>query len=163
MCSRSCTRVFSEPTYGLKVSFVYVYKTRLLLYKATTLQKGSLKGSFEGLWKILDKSLRILKDPWKELCEDPYEDLCNILWGADCKYCSFAWNCWCKNDHNFFLLKLQLSLIETCSILDPVVQRLISANPGLNFNQGMFNSLLKSLFRKICYSFSRASNLQIAD
>ena len=82
---------------------------------------------------------------------------------ADCKYCSFAWNCWCKNDHNFFLLKLQLSLIETCSILDPVVQRLISANPGLNFNQGMFNSLLKSLFRKICYSFSRASNLQIAD
>ena len=37
MCSRSCTRVFSEPTYGLKVSFVYVYKTRLLLYKATTL------------------------------------------------------------------------------------------------------------------------------
>ena len=32
-----CTRVFSEPTYGLKVSFVYVYKTRLLLYKATTL------------------------------------------------------------------------------------------------------------------------------
>ena len=38
MCSRSCTRVFSEPTYGLKVSFVYVYKTRLLLYKATTLQ-----------------------------------------------------------------------------------------------------------------------------
>ena len=39
MCSRSCTRVFSEPTYGLKVSFVYVYKTRLLLYKATTLQQ----------------------------------------------------------------------------------------------------------------------------
>ena len=39
MCSRSCTRVFSEPTYGLKVSFVYVYKTRLLLYKATTLQE----------------------------------------------------------------------------------------------------------------------------
>ena len=38
MCSRSCTRVFSEPTYGLKVSFVYVYKTRLLLHKATTLQ-----------------------------------------------------------------------------------------------------------------------------
>ena len=38
MCSRSCTRVFSEPTYGLKVSFVYVYKSRLLLYKATTLQ-----------------------------------------------------------------------------------------------------------------------------
>ena len=34
--------------------------------------KGSLKGSFEGLWKILAKSLRILKDPWKELCEDPY-------------------------------------------------------------------------------------------
>ena len=38
MCSRSCNRVFSEPTCGLKVSFVYVYKTRLLLYKATTLQ-----------------------------------------------------------------------------------------------------------------------------
>ena len=38
MCLRSCTGVFSEPTlYGLKVSFVYVYKTRLLLYKATTL------------------------------------------------------------------------------------------------------------------------------
>ena len=38
MCSRSCTQVFSEPTCGLKVSFVYVYKTRLLLHKATTLQ-----------------------------------------------------------------------------------------------------------------------------
>ena len=38
MCSRSCTEVLSEPTYGLKVSFVYVYKIRLLLYKATTLQ-----------------------------------------------------------------------------------------------------------------------------
>ena len=42
MCSRSCTRVFSEPTNGLKVSFVYVYKTRLLLYKATTLQVSYL-------------------------------------------------------------------------------------------------------------------------
>ena len=68
-----------------------------------------------------------------------------------------------KNDHNFFLLKLQLSLIETCSILDPVVQRLISANPGLNFNQGVFNPWLKSLFRIIHYNFFRASNHQITD
>ena len=45
MCSRSCTGVFSEPTYGLKVSFVYVYKTRLLLYKATTLQSHSSRQS----------------------------------------------------------------------------------------------------------------------
>ena len=52
-----------------------------------------------------------------------------------------------KNDHNFFLLKLQLSLIETCSILGPVVRRLIRANPGLNFIQGMFNTLFKSLLK----------------
>ena len=44
MCSRYCTGVFSEPTYGLKVSFVYVYKTSLLLYKATTLH-GVRSGS----------------------------------------------------------------------------------------------------------------------
>ena len=37
MCSRPCTGVFSEPAYGLKVSFGYVYKTRLLMYKATML------------------------------------------------------------------------------------------------------------------------------
>ena len=38
MCSQSCTGVLNEPTYGLKLSFVCVYKTRLFLYKATTLQ-----------------------------------------------------------------------------------------------------------------------------
>ena len=37
-CARDLVHESScEPTYGLKVSFVYVYKTRLLLYKATTL------------------------------------------------------------------------------------------------------------------------------
>ena len=46
MCSRSCTRVFSEPTYGLKVSFVYVYKTHLLLYKATTLHTQVIQQRF---------------------------------------------------------------------------------------------------------------------
>ena len=50
MCPRSCTRVFSEPTYGLNVSFVYVYETRLLLYKATTLHHVKVTGMVRRGW-----------------------------------------------------------------------------------------------------------------
>ena len=46
--------------------------------------------------------------------------------------------------------------------LSPVVQRLISANPGLNFNPGFYISLFKSCFGIILPTVFRAFNYQIA-
>ena len=46
--------------------------------------------------------------------------------------------------------------------LGPLVQRLISSNPGLNFNPAFFISLFKSLFGKIFTILFRTSNDQIA-
>ena len=51
-----------------------------------------------------------------------------------------------------------------CSIVidqGPVVQRLISANPGLNFNPGFYISLFKSRFGIILPTVFRAFNYQI--
>ena len=42
-----------------------------------------------------------------------------------------------------------------------VVQRLISANPGLNFNPGFYISLFKSCFGIILPTVFRAFNYQI--
>ena len=45
--------------------------------------------------------------------------------------------------------------------IGPVVQRLISANPGLNFNPGFYISLFKSRFGIILPTVFRAFNYQI--
>ena len=47
--------------------------------------------------------------------------------------------------------------------LGPVVQRLISANPRLNFNLDFFIPLFKSLFGIVSGVFYRASNNHILD
>ena len=49
-----------------------------------------------------------------------------------------------------------------CSFQGPVVQRLISPNPGLNCNPAFFISLFKSPFGKIFTILFRTSNDQIA-
>ena len=59
---------------------------------------------------------------------------------------------------SLFLIFLTSHIIscQRCISIDrgqgPVVQRLISPNPGLNFNSGSFNSLFKS-FMEICHFF----------
>ena len=45
----------------------------------------------------------------------------------------------------------------------PVVQTPVSANPGLNFNQGFFFFSSKALSQMIFYIFFRVSNHQIVD
>ena len=61
---------------------------------------------------------------------------------------------------------ITMSFLNICwhplILLGPVVQRPISANPGLNFNPGCFLSLFKSLFRTIFLLF-RAANYQLVD
>ena len=49
------------------------------------------------------------------------------------------------------------------SILGQVVQRPISANPGLEFNPGFLFRLFKSSFSDIFSTVFRASNQQIID
>ena len=46
--------------------------------------------------------------------------------------------------------------------MGPVVQRPISASPGLNFNAGLYISFFQSLLEKISLFFLRTSNDQIA-
>ena len=48
-------------------------------------------------------------------------------------------------------------------ILGPVFRKLISANPGLNFNLGFYTSLFDSLFGIIFSTLYGASNHQIVD
>ena len=67
-----------------------------------------------------------------------------------------------------FLIFLTSHIIscQRCISIDrgqgPVVQRLISPNPGLNFNSGFFNSLFKSLLWKFFTILFKTSNDQIA-
>ena len=53
--------------------------------------------------------------------------------------------------------------LRTNANLGSVVGRLISANPGLNFNSGFLTALLKSLFWIIFFILLKASNHQIVD
>ena len=53
--------------------------------------------------------------------------------------------------------------LRTNANLGSVVARLISANPGLNFNSGFLTALLKSLFWIIFFILLKASNHQIVD
>ena len=62
---------------------------------------------------------------------------------------------------------ITMSFLDICwhplILLGPVVQRPISANPGLNFNLGFFLSLFKSLFGTIFLLLFRAANYQLVD
>ena len=49
------------------------------------------------------------------------------------------------------------------TVLGPVVQTPVSANPGLNFNRGFFFFSSKTLTRIIFYIFFRVSNHEIVD
>ena len=57
---------------------------------------------------------------------------------------------------------LQLPGMNFLRVLGPVVQRLISTNPGLNCNPAFFISLFKSILGKIFTILFRTSNDQIA-
>ena len=64
----------------------------------------------------------------------------------------------CK--HHFTMIHFN-SLLASYQISDPFVQRLVNANPGLNFYVGFFNPLFKSLFGIIFSILCRASDNQI--
>ena len=62
----------------------------------------------------------------------------------------------------FFFFLTHTCVPLSATIQGPVVQRLISANPGLNCNPAFFISLFKSILGKIFTILFRTSNDQIA-
>ena len=61
----------------------------------------------------------------------------------------------------FFSVEIRFCFSFFTAHLDPVVQRPISANPGLDFNPGFHISLFKSHFGIILAIVLRAFNYQI--
>ena len=80
----------------------------------------------------------------------------------------FAWFLYIRRSHEIYLIMQNKStrifwLVLSTVLLGPVVQRPISANPGLNFNLGFFIPLLKSLFGIIFSVLFKASNSHTLD
>ena len=79
MCSRSCTGFFSEPTYGLKVLFVYVYKNAFVAvqsHNVTWCQKAVLILAFVCLTTSFERqpwSTASLESDWSIPADPPNE------------------------------------------------------------------------------------------
>ena len=79
----------------------------------------------------------------------------------------------CTTEFNLFLSVVYFSKLISCCKFDsqtstfrhlgPVVQRPISANPGLNFNPGLFFFSSKAFSRTIFSILFRVANHQIVD